>query len=65
MFIYTKTMLMFKQPHLKLLQDQFLFPIVAELVGAEEVTVIESRKVVDIDLSRLGDKERMTKGRRV
>lgn len=46
---------------LKLLQDQFLLSIMAEFVGAEEVTVVESRKVVDVDLSCLGkDEERKT-----
>lgn len=39
---------------LKLLQDYFLLCVVAELVGAEKVAVIEGREVVDVDLSGLG-----------
>ncbi len=42
---------------LKLLQDQFLLPVVAELVGAEEVAVVERRQVVNVDLSRLEEGE--------
>lgn len=38
---------------LELLQDQLLLAVVAELVGAEKVAVVESRQVVDVDLSRL------------
>lgn len=38
---------------LELLQDQFLLPVVAELVGAEEVAVVEGCQVVNVDLSRL------------
>lgn len=44
---------------LKLLQDQFLLAVVAELVGAEKVAVVERRQVVDVDLSGLG------RGRRI
>lgn len=40
-------------PSLKLLQDYFLLCVVAELVGAEEVAVIEGCEVVDVDLSGL------------
>lgn len=45
---------------LELLQDQFLFGVMAELVGAKQVAVIEGSEVVDVDLSGLGEKE--TKG---
>lgn len=42
---------------LKLLQDQLLLCVMAELVGAEKVAVIEGREVVDVDLSGLGENE--------
>lgn len=42
---------------LELLQDQFLLPVVVELVGAEEVAVVEGRQVVDVDLSCLMEDE--------
>lgn len=38
---------------LELLQDQLLLGVVAELVGAEQVTVVEGSEVVDVDLSGL------------
>lgn len=41
---------------LKLLQDHFLLRIMAKLVGAEEVAVVEGREVVDVDLSGLREK---------
>jgi len=40
-----------------LLQDQFLLAVVAELVGAEKVAVVEGRQVVDVDLSGLEEEE--------
>ena len=40
---------------LKLLQDDFLFCVLAELVGAEKVALIEGCEVVDVDLSGLGE----------
>lgn len=44
---------------LKLLEDHFLLSIMAELVGVEEVTIIESCEVVDVNKPCLGkDKER-------
>lgn len=47
---------------LKLLEDQFFLSIMAELVGVEKVTIIESCEVVDVDKSCLGkDKERKMK----
>lgn len=41
-------------PSSELLQDDFLLGVVAELVGAEKVAVVEGREVVDVDLSGLG-----------
>lgn len=42
---------------LKLLQYQFLLAVVAELVGVEQVAVVEGRQVVDVYLSRLEGEE--------
>lgn len=39
---------------LKLLEDHFLLSIMAKLVGTEEVTIIESCEVVDVNKSCLG-----------
>lgn len=43
---------------LELLQDQLLLPVVAELVGVEDVAVVERRQVVDVDLSGLWGRKR-------
>lgn len=40
-------------PSSKLLQDDFLLGVVAELVGAEKVAVVEGCEVVDVDLPGL------------
>lgn len=43
---------------LKLLQYQFLLAVVGELVGVEQVAVVEGRQVVDVYLSRLDREEK-------
>ncbi len=48
----------------ELLKDQFLLPVVVELVGAEKVTVVEGRQVVDVYLSRLEKEEEEEEGRK-
>lgn len=47
---------------LKLLEYHFLLSVMAELVGMEEFTIIESCEVVDVNKSCLGkDKKRQLK----